>query len=100
MDSELHQAVIKQAKICSIFSHAKRILIFLLLRKRELSVSEIAEEIGTSLQNTSQHLRLMKDRSIVQSRREGHIVYYRLADNELMDRCSSLADISQNQTEQ
>jgi len=69
-------------------------------RTQELSVGEIAEEIGTSLQNASQHLRLMKDRDIVKSRRVGQIVYYRIAENELMERCSSLINLPNSLTEQ
>ena len=90
MDSELQSLANNQAHLCSVFGNAKRILILWVLGKEELSVGEIAEEIGTSLQNTSQHLRLMKDRDIVQSRRVGQAVYYRIAENEMMERCSSL----------
>jgi len=100
MDLETQNLAAKQAQLCGVFSNAKRILILWLLRTQELSVGEIAEEIGTSLQNASQHLRLMKDRDIVKSRRVGQIVYYRIAENELMERCSSLINLPNSLTEQ
>jgi len=77
----------KQADIFSIFSNAKRVLIFWALDGREMSVNEIARVIDSSLQNTSQHLRLMKGKGILTSRREGHTVYYRIADNEIGKYC-------------
>ena len=100
MDLETQNLAAKQAQLCGVFSNAKRILILWLLRSQELSVGEIAEEIGTSLQNASQHLRLMKDRDIVKSRRVGQIVYYRIAENELKERCSSLINLPNSLTEQ
>ena len=100
MDLETQNLAAKQAQLCGVFSNAKRILILWLLRRQELSVGEIAEEIGTSLQNASQHLRLMKDRDIVKSRRVGQIVYYRIAENELMERCTLLINLPHSLTEQ
>jgi DNA-binding transcriptional ArsR family regulator len=93
MNIEKEELAAKQAQLFNVFGHSKRIMILWLLRKQEFCVGEIAEEIGTSLQNTSQHLRLMKDRNIVQSRREGHVVYYRIAENEMMDQCSCLFNL-------
>ena len=55
-----------------------------------MSVGDIAAAIGATLQNTSQHLRLMKDKKVVQSRREGHTIFYRIADNDKMAKCSVL----------
>ena len=98
MDINLQDLAAERAQLCSVFGNANRILILWVLRKQELSVGDIAKEIGTSLQNTSQHLRLMKDRDIVQSRRVGQVVYYRIAENELMKRCSSLINLPLSKT--
>jgi len=50
------------------------------LSNRELPVSEIADEVGTSLQNISQHLALLKEHGIVTARRDGQMIYYRISD--------------------
>jgi ArsR family transcriptional regulator len=71
----------EQAEIHHIFSNARRILIMWLLESQEMSVGEIAEKIGATLQNTSQHLRLMKDKGLLVTRREGQMVYYRITDD-------------------
>ena len=78
------------AEIFSIFSNAKRLIIFWSLDGEEKSVNEIAEVIGSSMQNTSQHLRLMKAKDILDSRREGQLIYYRIADSEVADFCRYL----------
>ena len=78
------------AEIFSIFSNAKRLLIFWSLDGEEKSVNEIAEVIGSSMQNTSQHLRLMKAKNILHTRREGQLIYYRIADSEVADFCRYL----------
>ena len=75
------------AEIFSIFGNAKRIQIFWSLDGTEKSVNEIAEAIDSSMQNTSQHLRLMKAQNILESKRNGQSIYYRIADSEVADFC-------------
>ena len=77
----------EQADIFRIFSNEKRVLIFWLLLEKEMSVNEIAECIGTSVQNTSQHLRLMKSIDILDFRRDGQTIYYFISDNEIGKYC-------------
>jgi DNA-binding transcriptional ArsR family regulator len=79
-----------QAEICGVFGNANRVLILWALGEREMSVGEIASAIDCSLQNTSQHLRLMKDKNILASRREGQTIYYRIKQNKLMEGCRLL----------
>ena len=80
----------KQAELCKVFGNASRILIVWSLSDRELPVSEIANEVGTSLQNISQHLALLKEHGIVTARRDAQTIYYRVADNESLHNCPIL----------
>ena len=86
-NKELEKQARRQAEFCQIFSSARRVLILYSLIGQELSVGDIASTVGASLQNTSQHLRLMKEKGVVSSRREGQTIYYRIAENELMKDC-------------
>lgn len=86
----------ERADIFRIFSNDKRILIFWLLSESELPVNDIAEKVGTSIQNTSQHLRLMKDKDIVESRRDGKEIYYRIADNDISLFCKQIVSFNHN----
>ena len=78
MDARLFKQAQEQAEYCRVFSNAKRVLILWLLGTEEMSVSDIASALDASLQNTSQHLRVMKDRGVLSSRRDGQIKYYRV----------------------
>lgn len=95
MGATLRERAEKRAGYCSIFSNANRVLILWALAEKEMSVTEIALAIDASLQNTSQHLSLMKDYEILSSRREGHTIYYRIKDDPLDEVCFLLHQIHQ-----
>jgi ArsR family transcriptional regulator len=94
-DEEILALAESQAEICGVFSNANRVLILWALGEREMSVGDIASAIDCSLQNTSQHLRLMKDKDILVSRREGQTIYYRAQQNKLMEGCRLLLQARQ-----
>jgi DNA-binding transcriptional ArsR family regulator len=98
MDDQMLELARQQAEICKVFGNVNRITILWVLGNQEMSVGDIAEAINTSLQNASQHLRLMKDRGILTSRRKGHTIYYRIAGNELMEGCRILQQTFQTLT--
>jgi DNA-binding transcriptional ArsR family regulator len=97
MSQDLRDLLEGQAKLHQIFSNSSRLLILCLLAEQELSVGHIAEQIGATLQNTSQHLRLMKDKGVLSTRREGQTIYYQIADTEVGENCKQLLDIFNNQ---
>lgn len=81
MDADVREEAYRQAALYRLLGCEKRLMILWLLCESEMAVGQLSENIGTSLQNTSQHLRLMKDFGILESRREAQTVYYRLADS-------------------
>lgn len=91
MDPVSKEHANKQAELCKLFGNASRILILWSLADGERPVSEIADEVGTSLQNTSQHLALLKEHNIVTARRERQTIYYRLIENEWLKGCPVFA---------
>ncbi|OGN96222.1 MAG: hypothetical protein A2Z77_08455 [Chloroflexi bacterium RBG_13_51_36] len=74
------------AEMCQVFSHAKRLEVIDVLRDGEMSVTELAHKLGLTVGNLSQHLSMMKERHILLSRKEGNMVYYRVANPKLI-RC-------------
>ena len=50
----------------------------------ELSVGEIAETLGVSQSNASQHLAVLRERGIVTPRRAGTSVYYSLRSQKIL----------------
>jgi len=72
------------ADICKVFSHPTRLEILNVLREKEMCVSELATRLGVAMGNLSQHLSMMKQRRVLLSRKEGNIVYYRLANLKML----------------
>ena len=89
---EIQELAERQAMLCKVFSNAQRVLILWLLAEKEKTVSEIAEAIGASLPSASQHLHLMELSNTLESRRARQNIYYRIADNELLQNCLVLAN--------
>lgn len=87
MDPTIRESAQARASICRVFGSTYRVMIAWVLGDREMPVSDIAAAVDSSMQNVSQHLRLMKDKGILQSRREGRSIYYRIAENELTRQC-------------
>ena len=79
-----------QAEILSVLANPKRLMIIHLLGDGPQTVGEIAAEVGMSLQNASQHLRVMKDRGIVVAQKEGQTVSYSLITPVLSDCCETV----------
>ncbi|MBN1266010.1 MAG: winged helix-turn-helix transcriptional regulator [Anaerolineales bacterium] len=92
-----NEAVI-QADRCRALAHPRRILILWSLSNGEKTVGEIAELIDSSIQNTSHHLRLMKEKKILMSNRQGQSVYYQIADPENLRLILQIADSGSNKT--
>lgn len=67
------------AIVIKVLGHPERIRIVEYIDKSEMNVSEIQKHLSLTQPVTSQHLRLMKDRGILRSRRDGTSVYYSLA---------------------
>jgi DNA-binding transcriptional ArsR family regulator len=73
------------ADLCNVLADPKRLRAMSFLGHGERSVSEIAEHLGVSLPNASQHLRVMRDRGVVRFRKEGKAVLYRLANPKFLE---------------
>lgn len=84
LDSIIVDLAEKQAAQCRILGNPRRLLILWVLSDEELSVNEIAARVGSTLQNISQHLNLLKSTGFVISRREGQTIYYQIADRECL----------------
>ncbi|ROR34217.1 ArsR/SmtB family transcription factor [Inmirania thermothiophila] len=61
-------------------SHPLRLKILCTLGDGEVSVQEIADHVGTSQSNISQHLAILRDKGLLASRKDGNRVYYRVRD--------------------
>lgn len=73
------------ARIGKALSSPHRLEILELLAQSERTVDSLASEIGLSLANASQHLQALRQAALVESRKDGLFVYYRLAGAEVFE---------------
>lgn len=64
------------AEVLKAVAHPVRLQIVELLEGGERSVGDIVEALAASQAVVSQHLGLMKDKQVLQSRREGAKIFY------------------------
>lgn len=67
------------ASVAKVLGSGRRAEIVDVLAQGERAVDEIAQEIGQSVANTSQHLQHLLRSGLVHSRRDGTRIYYRLS---------------------
>jgi DNA-binding transcriptional ArsR family regulator len=68
----------RQARILKALAHESRLLIVDRLGRGECTVGELTELIGSDQSTVSKHLAVLRSHGIVEDRREGQSVYYRL----------------------
>ncbi|MFD2091451.1 ArsR/SmtB family transcription factor [Blastococcus deserti] len=64
------------------------------LAQGERSVEELAGEVGQSLANTSHHLRTLARAGLVDTRRDGTRIYYRLAGERVAELWAAMRDVA------
>lgn len=74
-------ALFEMAELFKVFGDSTRIRILYALFQKELSVTDICENLGMSISAVSHQLRLLKQAKLVRCRREGRQAYYALADD-------------------
>jgi DNA-binding transcriptional ArsR family regulator len=73
------------ANLCRALADPKRILILYELSTGKKSVNELVENLGFRQGNISQHLMVLRERSLVKAQRDGTSVYYSLADKRIIE---------------
>jgi rhodanese-related sulfurtransferase/DNA-binding transcriptional ArsR family regulator len=82
------------ARTAKAFASPKRIELLELLAQGEHSVEVLANGTGMEVTNTSAHLQVLRHSRLVETRKEGTRVYYRLADDEVAAFVASLRDLA------
>ena len=90
---ERHEAYRRHAEICKVLTDPKRLMLLDALRSQELSVGQLAELLGITLANCSQHLSVLRSALLVDSRRHGTTVLYRLTEPRIAEACDIIEAI-------
>ena len=88
-----------KAELCKTFADAKRLIIINELRQGEMTVGELARVLEFPQAVISRHMATLRDKGIVQYRREGTSVYYSLSDPKIGDACDMVHRILLDQIE-
>lgn len=73
------------AELFTTMADPTRVRLLARLLAEELCVHELAAELEVSQSAVSHQLRLLRDRRLVETRRQGRHIYYRLADDHVRD---------------
>ena len=83
------------ANIAKTLGHTHRLDLLEHVAQGERSVETLAQRAGLSIANASQHLQQLRRSGLVTTRRDGKFIYYRLADNSVLDLLAALHQIAE-----
>jgi len=83
------------ARVGKALGSPHRIEVLELLGQGERTVESLAGELGLSVANLSQHLKALREAALVESRKQGQFVFYRLADPAISELCRALRTVSE-----
>ena len=89
----LHKILEMQCQICKAMSHPLRLEIVGLLNDGEKTAAELLRTLKTSKANLSKHTALLMHAGIIESRRAGREVSYRLLYPEIHEACRIMRSV-------
>lgn len=81
------------AAMLRTLSNERRLMILCQLAEGELSVGDIGKTVTLSQSALSQHLAVLREQGIVETRRESQTIYYRIVEPAALRIIALLADI-------
>ena len=88
------------AVIARALGSAARLELLDFLAQGERNVEELAQAAGLSVANTSKHLQQLKSAGLVEARRDGKHVRYRLSDDRALDAIGDLRILAESHLDQ
>ena len=76
------------AELCKALANEHRLAILHELSQGEKCVSDLAAGVGISVHLASQHLRQLKERRLVRSRKDGQTVFYSITNPKFIQGCT------------
>jgi len=86
MNSDLENEVLQlHAEICAGLADPSRIMILYELASKPCNVTELCTNLKMSQPMTSRHLKVLRERGMVNTERQGTVIQYSLADQRLVE---------------
>ncbi len=83
------------ARIGKALASPHRIEMMELLSQRERNVESLANELGLTIGNASAHLQVLREARLVEARKEGLFVHYKVADDVVLDLLGGLRKVAE-----
>jgi len=94
MNPQLLQEIdVLHANICDALADPKRIAMLYALREGAVTVNQLAEMLDLPQATASRHLKIMRERRLVQGRRDGMNVYYSLTNDKVLNALDILREV-------
>jgi ArsR family transcriptional regulator len=94
-DTGMDEITVLQAEVLKTLASPRRLEIIHRLAEGPCEVGRLAEEIGASQPNISQHLAVLRAAGIVEAERDGREVRYRLTDPDVVVACGVMRGVLQ-----
>lgn len=78
MDEKTRRVFKKQARVLKALANESRLMIIDRLSLGECSVGQLTELVGSDQSTVSKHLAVLRSNGLVEDRRDGNTVYYKL----------------------
>jgi ArsR family transcriptional regulator len=75
----------RAAALARAMADPKRLCVLERLAEGERSVGDLSRDVGCQVPNMSQHLSVLRAAGLVATRRDGSTVFYRLADERVLE---------------
>lgn len=85
------------ANVAKTLGHAHRLALLEAIFKHESSVEQLAQDTDLSITNASQHLKQLRQVGLIQSRRDGKQVLYRIGNGPVANLLAALRDYVSHQ---
>jgi ArsR family transcriptional regulator len=89
----MDEITILQAQVLKVLASPRRLEILHRLAEGPIEVGRLAEALGASQPNISQHLAVMRSAGIVDAERDGREIRYRLVDPEVLVACAVMRGV-------
>ncbi len=80
-------------KVCSALGDTTRIMMLYLLSEKAMCVNDISLALGIPQPTASRHLKVLRERDLVNTVRQGTTVEYSLADNRIIQALNLMREI-------
>jgi ArsR family transcriptional regulator len=84
-------------RVCYALGDPKRVLMLYLLQEKGRCVNEIAEALNIPQPTVSRHLRVLRERGLVQTERQGPSIFYSLTDSRIIEAIDLMRGILSSQ---